>query len=579
MFCPKCGTQLPDDAVFCGKCGTGIRMQPESSDPERSRAGRPAYNDEEYGYPGEAYAYPDDDDWNGGYEEGPDLRRTGKKQPRKKSRMPLVLFLLLLLFLAAAAFLFWQLKSRQAETGSGASLQAADEPMKTAADAAAVTPAVTAAPTAELTPEAAVSLTPVPTVSAAPDLTAAATPAPTAAATPAPTAAATPVPTATPTPTPIPEPAPSRLAPAQITATSELGYDGDNYFPEYVNDGNPVTAWAEGVPGNGEGQSLFFTFPAGTKLTGCEVMPGFFKNDDLFSKNSAPSALLISTGGSSVTADVSEYANSWHGSSSLQTVTFSTPLICDGTVTVSIQAVRGGWKYTDTLISELHFFGVSAQYVSTGATDPSGQQNGADSAGEAGQTSGDSAVRTPEEEEVSRMASLAGWVYRRRMGQAGAQDADIREEELTADEKAFLLYWYQYHGGDRDSRIQSQMEYNAVSAYDLLQMLCEITGEPSDMTEETMNAFYSRYVQMQEGDTCYMYGTGDFGDAGPFYFGDGQQTVEDGRICISGSVMVYDSGAGTYVPAKTYRAYYSTENGESGNPDIPYPFSEVVVTG
>jgi hypothetical protein len=110
-------------------------------------------------------------------------------------------------------------------------------------------------------------------------------------------------------------------------------------------------------------------------------------------------------------------------------------------------------------------------------------------------------------------------------------------------------------------------------------MLYEITGEPSDMTEETMNAFYSQYVQMQEGDTCYMYGTGDFGDAGPFYFGDGQQTVEDGRICISGSVMVYDSGAGTYVPAKTYRAYYSTENGESGNPDIPYPFSEVVVTG
>ncbi len=24
MYCPKCGTQLPDDAVFCIKCGTNL---------------------------------------------------------------------------------------------------------------------------------------------------------------------------------------------------------------------------------------------------------------------------------------------------------------------------------------------------------------------------------------------------------------------------------------------------------------------------------------------------------------------------------------------------------------------------
>ena len=528
MFCPKCGSRLPDDAVFCGRCGTEIRT-------------KDYYRDE------------------------PEMSRTPKKSRRKKNRLPLVILILLLPVLAAAAFLYWQVKSRQAETGTDAFLRAADEPMKTLSSDAETVPAVTTAPPAEAAPEAAVSATPVPTLSA--------TPVPTAASTPVPTAASKPAPT----PTPVPEPAPSRLDPSQITATSTLGYDGDNYFPEYVNDDNPVTAWAEGVSGNGEGESLFFVFPAGTKLTGCEVMPGFLKNEDLFSKNSAPSVLMVSTGGNALTVDISEYAGSWHGGSSMQTAAFSTPLICDGTVTVSIQAVRGGWKYTDTLISELHFFGVPAQNVSSGAQNPSGRQSGTDSSGDAGQMPGGAVVRTPEEHEISRMASMAGWVYRRRMEQAGAQDADIREEELTAEEKAFLLYWYQYHG-DEDIRIQSQMEYNLVSDGDLRQMLCELTGETPEMLEETMNVFYSRYVQGQDGEICYMYGSGDFGDAGPFYFGDGQLTEEDGRVCISGSVMVYDSGAGTYLPSKTYRAYYSAENGESGNPGIPYPFSEVIVS-
>lgn len=28
MFCPKCGTQLPDEAMFCMKCGTGLSARP-----------------------------------------------------------------------------------------------------------------------------------------------------------------------------------------------------------------------------------------------------------------------------------------------------------------------------------------------------------------------------------------------------------------------------------------------------------------------------------------------------------------------------------------------------------------------
>ena len=28
MFCPNCGTQLPDEAAFCGSCGTRLNVQP-----------------------------------------------------------------------------------------------------------------------------------------------------------------------------------------------------------------------------------------------------------------------------------------------------------------------------------------------------------------------------------------------------------------------------------------------------------------------------------------------------------------------------------------------------------------------
>jgi hypothetical protein len=42
MYCPKCGTQLPDDAAFCVKCGTPQRIQASRSQadpPTRENAG------------------------------------------------------------------------------------------------------------------------------------------------------------------------------------------------------------------------------------------------------------------------------------------------------------------------------------------------------------------------------------------------------------------------------------------------------------------------------------------------------------------------------------------------------------
>ncbi|MEM3638377.1 MAG: zinc ribbon domain-containing protein [Conexivisphaerales archaeon] len=47
MFCLKCGTQLPDDAVFCYKCGSKVAIQPDSAQQSKSTvAGAGAKSDD-----------------------------------------------------------------------------------------------------------------------------------------------------------------------------------------------------------------------------------------------------------------------------------------------------------------------------------------------------------------------------------------------------------------------------------------------------------------------------------------------------------------------------------------------------
>lgn len=47
MFCPRCGAQLPDNAVFCGSCGTQVQQQqqqPQRVRPQATLAAAPAGN-------------------------------------------------------------------------------------------------------------------------------------------------------------------------------------------------------------------------------------------------------------------------------------------------------------------------------------------------------------------------------------------------------------------------------------------------------------------------------------------------------------------------------------------------------
>ena len=149
------------------------------------------------------------------------------------------------------------------------------------------------------------------------------------------------------------------LAVSGISASSVREYDVQYYDAEYVLDGDPATAWSEGVAGYGKGEYLELRIPAGTVVTGGEILPGFYKSEDLFYRNGAPTNLTISSGGHSCSADVTAWAGTWKGYGSKCTFLLARSITSDGTVRVEIGAYRSGTQYDDTMISELRLTGYS----------------------------------------------------------------------------------------------------------------------------------------------------------------------------------------------------------------------------
>ena len=94
-------------------------------------------------------------------------------------------------------------------------------------------------------------------------------------------------------------PAWKRLYAEQASASSYLQsnwnkYD-DNYHPSYALDGNPKTAWVEGVDGNGEGQTLSIPLSdvKAARAVRLRVFNGYQKSAALLDANAAPAELTI----------------------------------------------------------------------------------------------------------------------------------------------------------------------------------------------------------------------------------------------------------------------------------------------
>lgn len=143
-----------------------------------------------------------------------------------------------------------------------------------------------------------------------------------------------------------------------IAAGSSIFPEQEEHFASTVLDGNLKTAWVEGVSKEGIGEYLELRVPKGTIITNIDVAAGFYKSEELFKANAAPTILDFTIGNSTYTKDISAKANQYDESNPWSKVTFENVVAEDGTVRIIIKGTRPGTLYEDTCISEVKIFGI-----------------------------------------------------------------------------------------------------------------------------------------------------------------------------------------------------------------------------
>ncbi len=134
-----------------------------------------------------------------------------------------------------------------------------------------------------------------------------------------------------------------------VTASSALSEHNMTHSAERLIDGDPATAWVEGVSGQGTGESVTFTFDGIYKVTGLKICGGYQKDEKRYSENSRPTDIRLEfSDGSTQSVTLQDLMQE-------QTVSFSAP-VNTSYVTIVIESVYEGSKYEDTAISEVTFY-------------------------------------------------------------------------------------------------------------------------------------------------------------------------------------------------------------------------------
>ena len=121
----------------------------------------------------------------------------------------------------------------------------------------------------------------------------------------------------------------------------------NHYEPSMLFDGNPATAWVEGVSEDGIGETITLHFDRQRSLLGFEIINGYAKNQKIWSANSRVETLEASTGDGQIQVITLKDAQA------PTRFDFDAPVETSW-LQLKIDSVYRGTKYRDTAISELY---------------------------------------------------------------------------------------------------------------------------------------------------------------------------------------------------------------------------------
>lgn len=131
-----------------------------------------------------------------------------------------------------------------------------------------------------------------------------------------------------------------------VSASSYLSEKNIKHVPDRIMDGDTTTAWVEGVDGNGEGESITFTFGDLYAVSDIKIWNGYQKSEDLYYKNARPAELELEfSDGSTERISLQDISSGFQEFALERHVT--------SYVKVKIVSTYDGSKYEDTVISEI----------------------------------------------------------------------------------------------------------------------------------------------------------------------------------------------------------------------------------
>ena len=136
---------------------------------------------------------------------------------------------------------------------------------------------------------------------------------------------------------------------SEVSASSSLSEYDMTHEPEFLTDGMVKTAWVEGAPGQGIGESVTLYFDDVYQVTGFDIYAGYHKSKSLYRKNSRPKEISVEfSDGSGETFVLKDQFKK-------QSVRLSRPVDTEY-MTITIESVYLGSKFEDTVISEIELY-------------------------------------------------------------------------------------------------------------------------------------------------------------------------------------------------------------------------------